>query len=282
MVIHRSNIYRTQAGRHPGVRRGLAAVALGALLAGSAGVPASHAAAGVLAPSATTGPLSLSFDGLSGGLFGNLPGSPQPTPSQQATSSEQPASREPTPTKPASPEPTPTKPASPSQQPEQDDDDSDDDGAAAPDRTAGPSPTQSRSAQPEAPRDAPQAEGPSTPQPAPPAADGPAAVQPGNDPAPGQEPSSAGQDAVEEPAPGAGTPPGTAGTLGSAGLGSVPAGPGPARTAAPAGAEGRSGSNSLKATSAEEDGPSPLLGWGICLVGLSVIAGVVVIRLHRV
>jgi hypothetical protein len=58
--------------------------------------------------------------------------------------------------------------------------------------------------------------------------------------------------------------------------------PGPAQTAAPAGAKGHSGTNSLKATSASGTGTSPLLGWGICLVGLSVIAGVVVLRMRKV
>lgn len=262
MVIHRSKVSRAQAGRHRRLRRGLAAAALGAVLAGSAGVPASHAATGVLAPAATTevaatagGSPSRGLDG----LLGILIGSPQPTPSQQPTSSGRPTS---------SVEPTPTKPASPSQQPGQDDDD---DEVAAPDRTAAPSPTQSDTAQPEAPQDGPPAGSePSVPQPAAPAA---------------------GRNAAVDPAPG--TPqPGTAGTPDPARPGTVPTSepgldaavqsePGPARTELPAGTNGRSGSTSLKATSAEETGPSPLLGWGIGLVGLSAIAGVVATRLRR-
>lgn len=59
-------------------------------------------------------------------------------------------------------------------------------------------------------------------------------------------------------------------------------GTGPARTAAPGGAEGHSGGTSLKATAAEVAGPSPLLGWGLTLVGLAGIAGVVAARLRKV
>ena len=46
---------------------------------------------------------------------------------------------------------------------------------------------------------------------------------------------------------------------------------------APAPARAHSGSTSMQATSSlGPDGPSPLLGWGICLVALSLISGVVV------
>jgi hypothetical protein len=51
---------------------------------------------------------------------------------------------------------------------------------------------------------------------------------------------------------------------------------------APATATGHSGSTSLQATSAVEPaGPSPLVGWGICLVALSVGAGVIAVRMRR-
>ena len=82
------------------------------------------------------------------------------------------------------------------------------------------------------------------------------------------------------------TPPATPGT-GAAGNAAgqdttTQSGAGPARTAAADGAEGHSGGTSLKATAAEEAGPSPLLGWGLTLVGLAGLAGVVVARLRRI
>jgi hypothetical protein len=53
-------------------------------------------------------------------------------------------------------------------------------------------------------------------------------------------------------------------------------------TTAPAAAKGHSGSTSLQATSSVEPaGPSPLIGWGICLVALSVGAGFAVVRMRR-
>ena len=53
-------------------------------------------------------------------------------------------------------------------------------------------------------------------------------------------------------------------------------------TTSPAPAKGHSGNTSLQATSAVEPaGPSPLIGWGICLVALSLGAGVAVVRMRR-
>ena len=53
MVIFRSKVSTTKTGRHRGLRRGAAAVALGAVLAGTAGAPASQAAAGLSAAAST-------------------------------------------------------------------------------------------------------------------------------------------------------------------------------------------------------------------------------------
>jgi hypothetical protein len=58
--------------------------------------------------------------------------------------------------------------------------------------------------------------------------------------------------------------------------------PSPTGSATPAAAKGHAGSTSLQATSAVEPaGLSPLVGWGIGLVALSVGAGVAVVRLRR-
>jgi hypothetical protein len=56
---------------------------------------------------------------------------------------------------------------------------------------------------------------------------------------------------------------------------------GAAKAASTAAGKGHSGGTSLEATWAiGPDGPSPLLGWGIGLVALSLASGVVVLRMR--
>ena len=98
MVTHRSNVQKTPAGHHGGLRRGTAAAALGVVLALSAGAPASHAAAGAAASvPAATGSLSIDLDGLVDGLLGpSKTPTPSPSsPSPQPTASEEPDEPEP-------------------------------------------------------------------------------------------------------------------------------------------------------------------------------------------
>lgn len=55
-----------------------------------------------------------------------------------------------------------------------------------------------------------------------------------------------------------------------------------AATAAPMTAEARQGDNMQAASDVQPSGRPALVGWGICLVAVSLGAGVVVLRMRRV
>jgi hypothetical protein len=84
MFIFRSKVSTTKTGRHRGLRSGAAAVALGAVLAGTAGAPASQAAAGLSAAASTApsaqGSLTLGLGDVLDSLLGSST-TPSPSPS---------------------------------------------------------------------------------------------------------------------------------------------------------------------------------------------------------
>lgn len=270
MVIFRSKVSTTKNGRHWGLRRGAAAVALGAVLAATAGVPASHAATGLSAaasaPSAQ-GSLSLGLDDVLDGLLGSAT-TPSHSPSggsDEDTPSRPPSHSSPEPSDPSDPQPSTPQPTAPP--------------------TSTP-PTSTSSAKP-APPAAPQVPGtpPAAPAPGAPAAGGSAGSAPTGE-APGQPaPGSGSADQTAEP--GAAVPAVGSGT-GTQAPASKPATshPSPAGSntagATMTPAKGHAGNSSLEATSVVKPaGLSPLVGWGIGLVVFSLGAGVAAVRMRR-
>lgn len=288
MVIFRSKVSTTKNGRQWGLRRGAAAVAVGVVLAATAGVPASHAATGLSAAASTApsvqGSLTLGLGDVLDGLLGS-PTAPRPSPSagsDEATPSRPPShGSSPEPSEPSDPEPSDPEPGDPEP-------------TAPPTstpRTSTPPPSGTPSAKP-APPAAPQVPG------TPPAATAPGAPAPGGSAgsaptgkAPGQPaPGSGSADPAAEP--GAAVPAEGSGTSTQASA-STPATSHPSPTgsntaesnaagATMAPAKGHSGNSSLEATSVVKPaGLSPLVGWGIGLVVFSLGAGVAVVRMRR-
>ena len=110
MFIFRSKVSTTKTGRHRGLRSGAAAVVLGAVLAGTAGAPASQAAAGLSAAASTApsaqGSLTLGLGDVLDSLLGS---STTPSPSPSAGSGES----SPSPSHGSSPEPSDPEPSDP-------------------------------------------------------------------------------------------------------------------------------------------------------------------------
>ena len=246
MVMHRSEVPETPAGHHGGLRRGTAVVALGAVLALTAGVPATQAATPTPRPDGPSASISVGIDDLIGGLVDSPDASPSPTSGS------------------ASPEPTEST-APPT--------------STAPDPTETPEQRASRQAsEPATPGTT--APGTSLPQPV------PAAPQPVT----GQPTGTQQAPAPVQP-PAADTPAAASGTAAGATAGKPTASPSgtprsattmsAAKEASPT-ATPRSGDKMQAASSVQPSGPSALVGWGICLVAVSLGAGAVVLRMRRV
>ena len=282
MVIFRSNVSTTKTRRHRGLRRGAAAAALGVVLAVTAGVPASHAATGLSAAASTPsaqGSLTLGLDDVLGSLLGSSPSPSSPSPSSdsdEATPSPSPSpsrrssSPEPTSPEPSSPEPStpqpgtpaPTRPARPALRP--------------PALPAPPSPRppdrRSRALRsPHRPRESAAGGFPGRAGPRPAWLRAPVPARP-----PGPSPEPRRPEATRR----AGAAPCVAVEIcrAAAFTGRLEQ----RRLHHGAGSHGPSGSTSLEATSAVEPaGPSPLIGWGICLVALSLGAGAAYVRMRK-